>query len=453
MGRRLGHLRDRNFPPSPDVVKPRYPPATVERVRHLIVGAGISGLAYADRLGKDEDYLVLETDSEIGGYCKTISQDGFVWDYSGHFFHFKHPEIERDLVSRMEGQRVLSIEKDSRILWKDGWIDFPFQKNIHQLPREEFLECLHDLHFREKNAHPASFREMLYAKFGRGIAEKFLVPYNEKLYATDLGTLDPDAMGRFFPHADEDEIIRNFTRPDNRSYNSTFSYPEGGAVQYVHALARGVDGSRIALNERLVAIDLRNKVAHTSRIDGSGREITFEYLVSSAPYPQLLKMSALAFDASAYSWNKVLVFNLGFDRKGPESLHWIYIPQREFVFYRIGFYDNIFGSDRMSLYVEIGFPKDAKVDETAMKSRTLEDLKRAGIVNEHRLVSWHSVVMDPAYVHVTRAAMGDLAEKRRILESRGVYSIGRYGGWTYCSIEDNIVEARALADAVTKIWR
>jgi hypothetical protein len=25
-----------------------------------------------------------------------------------------------------------------------------------------------------------------------------------------------------------------------------------------------------------------------------------------------------------------------------------------------------------------------------------------------------------------------------------VYSIGRYGGWTYCSIEDNIVEARAL---------
>jgi hypothetical protein len=26
-----------------------------------------------------------------------------------------------------------------------------------------------------------------------------------------------------------------------------------------------------------------------------------------------------------------------------------------------------------------------------------------------------------------------------------VYSIGRYGGWTYCSIEDNIVEARALA--------
>jgi protoporphyrinogen oxidase len=62
-------------------------------------------------------------------------------------------------------------------------VDFPFQKNIHQLPHDDFLECLHDLYFREERA-PDSFLEMLYARFGRGIAEKFLVPYNEKLYAT-----------------------------------------------------------------------------------------------------------------------------------------------------------------------------------------------------------------------------------------------------------------------------
>ena len=50
---------------------------------------------------------------------------------------------------------------------------------------------------------------MLYARFGRGIAEKFLIPYNEKLYACDLATLDKDAMGRFFPHADLTDIVRN----------------------------------------------------------------------------------------------------------------------------------------------------------------------------------------------------------------------------------------------------
>jgi protoporphyrinogen oxidase len=454
-----------NFPRARGCVKarpigagPRYLPGEprevrVERVRHLVVGAGISGLAYADRLGKDEDYLVLEADAEIGGYCKTVVQDGFVWDYSGHFFHFKHPALEHELVSRMRGQRVLRIQKDSRILWNDGtWIDFPFQKNIHQLPRDEFLECLRDLHFRDKGAKPASFHEMLHAKFGRGIAEKFLVPYNEKLYATDLRSLDVDAMGRFFPHADEDEIVRNFTEPDNASYNSTFTYPEGGAVQYVHALASGVDEARIALSERVEHVDLRRKVARTSR----GREVAFEYLVSSAPFVRLLEMSALAHEPSTYTWNKVLVFNLGFDRKGLEGAHWVYVPQRDISFYRIGFYDNIFGGDRMSLYVELGYPKEATVDDEVIeraRAQVLEDLARAGIVQGHELVSSHSVVMDPAYVHITRASLADVAAKKRVLESRGVYSIGRYGGWTYCSIEDNVVEARALADALVVPWR
>lgn len=423
----------------------------MERVRHLIVGAGISGLAYADRLGRDEDYLVLEADAEIGGYCKTVVRDGFVWDYSGHFFHFKHPEIERELVARMQGQRVLTIAKDARIRWGDGWVDFPFQKNIHQLPRQDFLDCLVDLHFRDASARPANFREMLYAKFGRGIADKFLVPYNEKLYATDLRKLDVDAMGRFFPHADEDEILRNFRTPDNTSYNSTFTYPEGGAIQYVRALASGVDPGRIALSERLERVDLRHKVATTSR-----REIAFEYLVSSAPFVALLRMCSLPHDPAVYGWNKVLVFNLGFDRKGPPSIHWAYFPQRDLCFYRVGFYDNIFGADRMSLYVEIGFAKDEPVDDDLvqhMRARVLDDLRRTGIVAEHRLIAWHSVLMDPAYVHISRESLRDVAAKKLVLQSRGVYPIGRYGGWTYCSIEDNIVEARALADTLLVPWR
>jgi protoporphyrinogen oxidase len=426
--------------------------ASVERVRHLVVGAGITGLAYADRLGTSEDYLICEADAEIGGYCKTVVRDGFVWDYSGHFFHFKHPEIERELVSRMRGQRVLRVVRDSRIRWGEGWIDFPFQKNIHQLPRDEFIECLVDLHFRDASAKPTNFREMLYAKFGRSIAEKFLVPYNEKLYATDLATLDVDAMGRFFPHADEDEILRHFRNPDHASYNATFTYPEGGAIEYVKALASGVDPARIALSERVVRVDLRRKIAFTQR----GREIAFEYLISSVPFPELLRACGIPHDPAIYSWNQVLVFNLGFDRKGPSSVHWVYFPQRELSFYRVGFYDNIFGSDRMSLYVELGFPHDATLgpeEIDRLRERVLDDLERAGIVTGQVLVAWHAVVMDPAYVHITRASLRDVAEKKRILESRGVYSIGRYGSWTYCSIEDNIVEARALADTLLVPWR
>jgi protoporphyrinogen oxidase len=412
----------------------------MESVRHLIVGAGITGLATAAFL-RDGDYLVLEADSEIGGYCKTIRRDGFVWDYSGHFFHFKHPEIENYLRARMVGQEVRVIEKRSFISYGGRLVDFPFQKNIHQLPQEEFIDCLYDLYFaRTGEARPENnFKDMLYARFGKSIAEKFLIPYNEKLYATDLASLDKDAMGRFFPHADLTDIIRNMRAPDNASYNSTFTYPEGGAIEYVKALASEVRPGAILLEEPLVAIDLARRVARTPK-----REIAFERLVSSAPFDKLVGLTGLAHDPGVFDWNKVLVYNLGFDRKGPREPHWIYYPDRARSFYRVGFYDNIFDSDRMSLYVELGYARSAPVDQRAALARVLADLRAERVVTDHELVAHHSVVMDPAYVHITRASIAEHARLSAKLKESGVHSIGRYGGWTYCSIEDNIVEAKAL---------
>jgi protoporphyrinogen oxidase len=413
----------------------------VESVRQLIVGAGVTGLAAAAFL-RDKDYLVLEGDREIGGYCKTVKQAGFVWDYSGHFFHFRHADIESWLRARMADQKVRAVNKRSFVSYGGKLVDFPFQKNIHQLPRDEFIDCLHDLYFArtgDKSAPEGNFKEMLYARFGRSIAEKFLIPYNEKLYACDLSALDKDAMGRFFPHADVADIIRNMRVTDNASYNATFTYPEGGAIEYVKAIASEVRPGGIALEEPLIGIDLRARVAKTSR-----REIRYERLISSAPFHKFVKLTGLAHDDRVFTWNKVLVFNLGFDRKGPTDVHWIYFPQRECSFYRIGFYDNIFDTDRLSLYVELGYPRDAVIDVDAARRRVLDDLRGAGIISDHRLVAHHSVVMDPAYVHITRGSMSEHQRLTRILNAHGVYPVGRYGGWTYCSIEDNIVEARAL---------
>ena len=75
----------------------------------------------------------------------------------------------------------------------------------------------------------------------------------------------------------------------------------------------------------------------------------------------------------------------------------------------------------------------------------LGDLRAEGVVTDHQLVAWHHVVLDPAYVHITKASLAATAALRAELSRSGIHSIGRYGGWTYCSIEDNIVEARALA--------
>jgi protoporphyrinogen oxidase len=416
----------------------------IEHFDAVVIGAGVSGLGFANwwrEKKPDARVLVLEAADEPGGYCRTVSRDGFVWDYSGHFFHFKHPEIEAWLRARMPGQEVRTVERVAKIRYAGRDIDFPFQKHIHQLPLDEFLECLVELYFRPEG--PAgSFGEMLYRRLGKGITDKFLRPYNEKLYATSLDRLDPDAMGRFFPHADVGDIIANM-RPGasaKHGYNATFTYPAGGAVQYIHALMRDLPAGTVACGEPAIAIDLDARTVRTPK-----REVHCDRIVSSAPLPALAKICGIAHDASVFTSNQVHVFNLGFDRKGPRGIHWMYFPDPDVSFYRVGWYDNILDGDRMSLYVEIGAPHGAAFDVEAQRARVLVDLAREGIVREHRLVAEHHVALDPAYVHITKSSLAETARLREALTARGVHSVGRYGAWTYCSIEDNLVETRELA--------
>jgi protoporphyrinogen oxidase len=289
---------------------------------------------------------------------------------------------------------------------------------------------------------------MLYAKLGKGIVDKFLRPYNEKLYACSLDQLDKDAMGRFFPHADIADIIRNMRHPDTSGYNVTFTYAKGGAIEYIRALLHDLDGTRIHFGERLLSIDLERRIARTTR-----REINYGQLTSSVPLPRLMDLAAVDYDPALFTYNKVEVFNLGFDRKGWSRDHWVYIPDRDCCFYRVGFYDNIFASERMSLYIEIGMTADAEIDEQRSLARVLEDLQACGIVDGHELVSHHHAVLDPAYVHVHGEGQAVAGQRIAALAAAGVHSIGRYGGWKYCSIEDNILEARALVTALTDYTR
>lgn len=407
----------------------------------LIIGAGITGLSYAMFKG-DNDYIIFEKDSEIGGYCRTTKRNGFVWDFSGHFFHFQNSQIRDLILEKMDKSEMVSIVKETRIKYKDLLVDYPFQKNIHQLSKEELLECIFDL-FTVGNDKFDNFQEMLYCKFGKAIAEKFLIPYNEKLYACDLNNLDKNAMGRFFPYVDKEDIIRNFKLSNNASYNGSFFYPKGGAIEYVNSVAARLDNSKIHCGEEVKDIKLSEHLV----VFANGREFKYDRLISTLPFPELLKKANINWDSNIYNWNQVLCFNLGFSTKGKDSVnHWLYFPEKKYCFYRVGFYDNILCQNRMSLYVELGFPKDEEICPNEWLGPVLKDLKTAGIIADSQfVVDYQSIVMNPAYVHINKHSVVDVEEKKNLLAEFDVYSIGRYGSWTYCSIEDNIIEASNLA--------
>lgn len=410
----------------------------------LIVGAGVSGISYANFT--TQDFLILEKEQEPGGYCRTIKRNGYVWDYSGHFFHFQHPELEKYVCKNIAKENLIRVKKHTQIYYKNRYIDFPFQKNIHQLDKEELVDCLYDL-FVVKNYDYVSFKEMVYANLGKSIAEKFLIPYNEKLYACDLDLLDMNAMGRFFPKANKEDIILNFRCQKDTSYNSFFTYPRGGAMEYIASLLANIDNNKLYLNEELQFIDVEKKIATTDK-----REIQYDRLISTLPIPQLLRKCNIPYPSETFSCNKVLVFNLGFDSKGEDRFNsWIYIPEKDYIFYRVGYYDNIMDTDKMSLYVEIGFPENQNMQKEGIYlERILEDLRKIGIITTQKLVDYEMVLMNPAYVHIQKDSVEIIAKHKAYLAQKGIYSIGRYGSWTYCSIEDNILEAQKLARLLSK---
>jgi protoporphyrinogen oxidase len=413
------------------------------RERVVIVGGGVTGLALAGFLADSHAVTLLEREGEVGGYCRTIYQDGFTWDYSGHFFHFRHRWVADRVHARLDRENLLSVRKVSSVHFRGRHVPYPFQYNIHELPLADFVRCLADMHEAEA-AGPRewrSFRDMLYGRYGRALSDLFLVPYNEKLYARSCDQLDPEAMGRFFPHIDLQRLLRRIAGDAAQpTYNDRFSYHRRGARAYVEALASYVPRGVVQTGVACERIDLARR-----RVHAGGTVIPYDRLVVTAPLPRTLALAGMAHDPGVFTANKVLVFNLGFDRPSVRPDHWVYFPEPEWAFFRVGHYDNILGERRMSLYVEVSLPQEAPAGPERHLPRVLADLARCGVIDGHRLVSHASVLLDPAYVHVSRASNAAAAAALGELARHDVHPLGRYGQWIYCSIEDNIVEAYRLA--------
>lgn len=413
-------------------------------IQTLIIGAGISGLTYA--ANTKDDYLIIEKEGQAGGLCKTFYIDGFVWDYAGHFFHFARPEFKSMFEEKIKPDDMVKCIKKTDINYNGYKIDYPFQMNIHQLPKKEFIDCLYDLFHRGEKQKYSSFEDMLYGKFGKSITEKFLKPYNEKLYACDLNELDTDAMGRFFPYANPQQIINNMKESSIKTYNSMFDYPKKGAQFFINILLNKIDRNKLYLNTTVEMIDCVRKVAFIN-----GEEYKFDKLINTMPlnhFVQLISEKYRNIVKGTLSCNKVLVFNLGFDRPACDSeIHWTYFPMKDINFYRAGYYSNILKSDRLSMYIEIGFEERGEIDKNEQLSLTLNNLKKLGIITDHKLIAYNALVINPGYVHITEQSIKKVAELREKLSSYNIYTIGRYGSWTYCSIEDCMHEALMLANA------
>ena len=69
------------------------------------------------------------------------------------------------------------------------------------------------------------------------------------------------------------------------------------------------------------------------------------------------------------------------------------------------------------------------------------------MIENQKLKDYQMIVMDPAYVHITKESKKVYEGWKKKYSENGIFSIGRYGSWTYCSIEDNIIDAKKLVES------
>jgi hypothetical protein len=133
-------------------------------------------------------------------------------------------------------------------------------------------------------------------------------------------------------------------------------------------------------------------------------------------------------------------------------LHWVYVPQSEIPFYRVGCYSNVDAGlapeGAGSFYVEFSYRK--RIPASAFRidpEAVVEHMKRIGLVGpQARVLTAVYTPIEYAYVtynHDRKAAVRTLLN---FYQAHGVYSIGRYGAWEYSSMEDAMEMGRQTAE-------
>lgn len=422
----------------------------------LIAGAGLSGLSAARALPPDS-YLIFDKESEPGGLCRSIQVDGYTFDYTGHLLHLKGRLLEE--VEELLGDNLEVIERKAKVFAEGKTIDYPFQLNFHDLSSQTRDECLEGFRkVADREVDRTNFATWCRSVFGEGIYGHFMKPYNEKLYRTPLEKMSADWIG-WIPRPTVQEMERSAggEKIENVGYNAVFRYPKQGGIGALPAAqAEPLD---VMTSTSLVRIDSGPRRAVLRRDDGVELTVEFERLISTVPLPLLLKMidtlpvevSEAARDLEAVG---VYCLNLGIDGPTRDDVHWMYFPEPEFPFFRVGFYHNISPTaspaGKSSLYVEVSY-KDRGELTDELKGQIFEALSRAGILDDpKRIETCIEVDIDAAYgLHTPRRAPA-VAVIKTWLETIGIHLVGRYGRWAYTSMGEALSEGKGIGASVAK---
>jgi len=305
-------------------------------VKTAILGGGLSGLTLARLLHeKGQEIIVLEAGQEYGGLCRSTTCNGFTFDIGGsHIIFSRDTEVLAFLRRMIEGNEQQNI-RNTKIFYKQGYVKYPFENGLSDLPPEDRFFCIHEfvrtLMALEKGelTPPENFRDWIYYTFGKGIAECYMVPYNEKIWKYPTDRMSLHWVDGRIPRPPVEDVIKSAIGIETEGYThqAVFSYPiDGGIEALVHAIAAPIRKS-IRTGFKVSSLEKSGKVWHIS--DGH-ETIEVDRIICTIPVQHLFRCLKsvphhVQKACDSLKYNSIVCVNIGVSDSVPD-ISWMYVP-------------------------------------------------------------------------------------------------------------------------------
>jgi protoporphyrinogen oxidase len=384
----------------------------------------------------------LRSGPSLGGLCRSETIDGFVADCcGGHIIFSKRKDVLAFMLDALGPGGTHQSPRKSAIWYRGRYVQYPFENGLGDLPPEDNFECLKgyiEAHMARKNGapQPGNFADWCLWRFGRGISEKFMFPYNEKIWKVALTDLSTRWVAGRVPDAPVDDVLKASIGIKTEGYvhQATFWYPlEGGFESVVKAIAKPLDAARIHCGTKVRSV---KRTAAGWLVDGR----PFDRVVSTIPLRELAPalgdvppMIRASFDRLAYtSLASVIV---AIDEPPRDDRSWIYFPHHEAgAFNRVTHLSNYSPRNappgKSSLMAEVTYRGEAP-DLEKLQQDVVRHLHEDGLLDRKRVLFTRAWTNQYAYILYTHDLEENLDRVRHWLAEQGIEILGRFGNYDY----------------------
>jgi protoporphyrinogen oxidase len=279
-------------------------PAPSDAPRVVIAGAGPAGLTAAYELCRaGVTSTVLEADRVVGGISRTVERDGWRFDIGGHRFFTKVPEVEALWHEILPDEDFLLRPRLSRIFYQGKYFDYPLKamNALKNLGLVEAVLCV--LSYAWARVRPpkdqTNYEGWLVARFGWRLYRTFFKTYTEKVWGVPVSSMPADWAAQRIKNLSLMSAIVNALTPNRNQKEITslieeFQYPKYGPGMMWERCTEQVEaqGTEVRMMTKVVGVKYADGRAHTvvtEDRDGSRTELPADHVISSMPFPHLIR--------------------------------------------------------------------------------------------------------------------------------------------------------------------